>query len=171
MLPGNPSTELTAFFAAPQALDCAVAAGRTSCLVTIAEKQERLVAELRALKTAQDRLAYLVRRGRRHPALDTSLKIGAHRVEGCLANIWFIPSFANGLCRFEVDSDSAVIKGIAVVLCDLYSGQTPQEILAASPAFLEEFGITQHLTPNRRNSLSAVARAIQTFARSRAEKS
>jgi sulfur transfer protein SufE len=34
-----------------------------------------------------------------------------------------------------------------------------------SPNFLEELGITQHLTPNRRNSLGKIWQKIQDFAR------
>jgi cysteine desulfuration protein SufE len=133
--------------------------------MTIAEKQKELVATLQTLKTAQDRLAWMVRRGRQHPPLDSALKIEAHRVEGCLAKVWFAPQFADGRCYFKIDSDSAVVKGIAVVLCEFYSGQTPEEIVAASPNFLEQFGITQHLTPNRRNSLAAISKTIHAFAR------
>jgi cysteine desulfuration protein SufE len=50
-------------------------------------------------------------------------------------------------------------------LCDFYNDQTPVEILGADPDLLEKFGITQHLTPNRRNSLAKIRSAIETFAR------
>ena len=132
--------------------------------MTIAEKQKELVGALQSLKTAQDRLAYLVRRGRQHPPLAPALKTEAHRVEGCLAKVWFVPEFAQGRCHFKIDSDSAVIKGIAAVLCEFYSGAMPEEIIDTSPAFLEQFGITQHLTPNRRNSLAAISTAIHAYA-------
>ena len=137
--------------------------------MTIAEKQKELVGSLQSLKTAQDRLAWLVRRGRQHPPLDPALKTEAHRVEGCLAKVWFVPEFADGRCHFKIDSDSAVVKGIAAVLCEFYSGHTPEETVAASPAFLQEFGITQHLTPNRRNSLAAMSNTIHTFAHDKKE--
>src|SRR5271166_4843379 len=133
--------------------------------MTIAEKQNGIVSALCGLKTAQDRLGWIVRRGREHPALEEALKTDAHRVEGCLAKVWFVPEFSEGRCHFKIDSDSAVVKGIAVVLCEFYSGQTPEEIVAASPAFLEQLDITQHLTPNRRNSLAEIAKTIQAFAR------
>lgn len=133
--------------------------------MTLAEKQQELIAALRAFKTAQDRLAYLVRRGRQHPPLNPRLKTEAHRLEGCLAKVWFVPEFEQGRCHFKIDSDSAIVKGIAAVLCEFYSGAAPDEIIATSPAFLEQFGITQHLTPNRRNSLSAISAAIHAFAR------
>ena len=134
--------------------------------MTIAEKQQQLVSTLQGFKTAQDRLAYLVRRGRQHPPLDSALKTEAHRVEGCLAKIWFVAEFTHDRCNFKIDSDSAVVKGIAAVLCEFYSGHTPEEIGQTSPAFLEQFGITQHLTPNRRNSLAAISNTIHAFARS-----
>jgi cysteine desulfuration protein SufE len=138
--------------------------------MTIAQKQKELVGALQGLKTAQDRLAWLVRRGRLHPPLDPAFKTEAHRVEGCLAKVWFVPEFAGGRCHFRIDSNSAVVKGIAVLLCEFYSGHTPEEIIETSPAFLEQFGITQHLTPNRRNSLAAISNTIHAFAQKHSEK-
>jgi cysteine desulfuration protein SufE len=131
----------------------------------MAEKQRQLTATLGACKTAQDRLGFVVALGRKATPLETERKTDAFRVEGCLAKVWFVPEFAGGLCRFRADSDSAIVKGMAVLLCDFYSGQTPEEIAQTSPAFLEELGLTQHLTPNRRNSLGKIWRAMQTFAR------
>jgi cysteine desulfuration protein SufE len=133
--------------------------------VTIAEKQRQLTATLGALKTAQDRLGYIVGRGRTAPPLASEFKTEAFRVEGCLAKVWFVPEFADGRCQFRADSDSAIVKGIAVLLCEVYGGQHPAEIVQTSPTFLEELGITQHLTPNRRNSLGRIWQIIQSFAR------
>jgi cysteine desulfuration protein SufE len=137
--------------------------------VTIGEKQEHLTGVLGALRTAQDRLAYVVGCGRAAAPLEEAMKTDAHRVEGCLAKVWFVPEFREGLCYFKTDSDSAVVKGVAVLLCDFYSGQTPGEILDTQPAFLEKFGITQHLTPNRRNGLARIQGAIEAFARTHLE--
>jgi cysteine desulfuration protein SufE len=133
--------------------------------VTIAENQRQVAAALRALKTAQDRLAYIVDLGRRAPPLANEFKTEAYRVEGCLAKVWFVPEFVDRRCQFRADSDSTIVKGIAVLLCDLYNGQPPEEILQSSPTSLEELGITQHLTPNRRNSLGRIWEKIQAFAR------
>lgn len=127
----------------------------------------QIIAALQPLKSAQDRLAWLVRHGREQPPLDAAFKTDEHRVQGCLAKVWFVPEFVDGRCYFKIDSDSAVVKGIAVVLCEFYSGRTPEEIASVNPDFLEKFGITQHLTPNRRNSLSAITNAIRVFAQQR----
>ncbi len=133
--------------------------------VTIVQKQRQLAAALWALKTAQDRLGYVVARGRTATPLESEFKTEAFRLQGCLAKVWFVPEFAGGRCRFRADSDSAIVKGMAVLLCELYSGQPPAEIVPSSPAFLEALGLTQHMTPNRRNSLGKIWLNIQSFAR------
>jgi cysteine desulfuration protein SufE len=132
--------------------------------VTIAQKQQQLSAKLSGFKTAQDRLAYIVGRGRSAPPLEAAFRTDAFRLQGCLAAVWFVAEFAEGRCQFRADSDSAVVKGVAVLLCDFYSGQSPEEIARTTPVFLTDFGITQHLTPNRRNSLGKIWEGIRACA-------
>lgn len=133
--------------------------------MTISEKRAQWEHDLAELKSAQDRLAWIVERGRRSPPLPAEVKTEAARVEGCLAKVWLVCDFRDGRCYFQTDSDSAIVKGIAVLLCQLYSGQLPREIVETPPAFLEKYGISQHLTPNRRNSLSQIWRRIESWAR------
>lgn len=132
--------------------------------MSLVQKQESLTAQLGAMKNSQERFAYVVRRGREYSALTEALKPQASRIEGCLAKVLFVSQFIDGKCYFVVDSDSLVVKGIAVILCEFYSGENPQDILRQDPSFLEKMGITQHLTPNRRNSLSRIWGHIQAFA-------
>ncbi len=96
--------------------------------------------------------------------MDAALRNDAHRVEGCLARLWFVPHFREGRCHYESESDSLIVKAVAGLLCEFYSGHTPAEILAHPPDFLPRLGITQHLTPNRRNGLSRVWDKIRDFA-------
>lgn len=132
--------------------------------MNLAEKQAQLTAELSAVKSGQDRLALLVERAKQLPPLPPELRVDAHLIPGCLAKLWFVPSFADGKCFFACDSDSLVVKAIAGLLCEFYSGQAPPEILAHDPGFLAPLGITQHLTPNRRNALAKVWERIRQFA-------
>lgn len=132
--------------------------------MTLAEKKSQLIAELSALKNGQDRLALLVTRAKKFPTLAPELRTPDHLVPGCLAKLWLIARFEAGQCHFTCDSDSLVVKAIAGTLCDLYTGQPPADILAHAPDFLAPLGITQHLTPNRRNALSRVWQTIHHFA-------
>ena len=132
--------------------------------MNLAEKQVGLTAQLAALKNGQDRLALLVEWAKKLPPLSAELRVDQNLIPGCLAKLWFVAQFRDGRCFFACDSDSLVVKAIAGLLCNFYSGHAPAEILAHSPEFLAPLGITQHLTPNRRNALAKVWERIRQFA-------
>ncbi|MDB6031915.1 MAG: Fe-S metabolism protein SufE [Verrucomicrobiales bacterium] len=128
------------------------------------EKKNEVLASLISITDGQERFAWLIARGKRQAALDPSLKTEAHRVEGCLSKLWFAAEYRDSRCYFHTDADSMIVKSIAGLLCEFYSGSYPHEILKLDPSFLAEVGIHQHLTSNRRNSLSKVWGKIHTFA-------
>jgi len=132
--------------------------------MTLLQKQQDLTAALAAITDAQERFAWLVNKGKSQASLDPEFRSDHHLVEGCLSKLWFVPEYREGRCYFQADSESVIAKAIAGLLCDFYSGSHPREILKIDPSFLAQVGITQHLTPNRRNSLSKVWTRIHTFA-------
>jgi len=123
------------------------------------------MAELGSIQNAQERFAFVVRRGREYPGLPAESKVESNRLDGCLARVWLVSKYDGGACRFQVDSDSAIVKGIAVILCELCDGLTPEEILGGSSEFLASAGLDQHLTQNRRDSLGKIWALMQKFAR------
>jgi len=132
--------------------------------MSLAEKQVELTARLAALKNGQDRLALLVENARRRPPLAPQFRADENLIPGCLAKLWFVSETRDGKCFFRCDSDSLVVKAVAGLLCEFYSGHAPVEILAHDPGFLAPLGITQHLTPNRRNALSKIWERIRQLA-------
>lgn len=135
---------------------------------SLAAKREALLAQLGGFRHPQERLQWLVEQARRRPALAAELKTEAQRVPGCLANLWLAAETREGRCHFQCDSDSQIVRAVAGLLCDFYSGATPAEILALPPDFLEQVGINQHLTANRRNVLSRVWERIRACAQAAA---
>src|ERR1019366_2270825 len=101
--------------------------------MTLADRQAQLTAELAALQNGQDRLALLVARAKKQPPLAPELRLDGNLIPGCLAKLWMIPQFHDEKCFFACDSDSLVVKAIAGLLCEFYSGQPPSEILAHDP--------------------------------------
>jgi cysteine desulfuration protein SufE len=132
--------------------------------VTLDEKQRLLAKELAPLPDAPARLAWLIERARRRPMLPVELRLDAHLVEGCLSKLWFVPEFRDGRCWFRSESDSLVVKSVAGLLCDFYSGHTPAEILERPPVFLSSVRIPYYLTPNRRSTMGRVWEKIRGFA-------
>ena len=70
------------------------------------------------------------------------------------------------MLRYLGDSDAHIVRGLIAILLTLYSGHTPQEILATDAiAVFDEFGFREHLTPQRSNGLRAMVERIRTDAR------
>lgn len=106
----------------------------------------------------------MVERAKKIPPLPPESRKDSNLVPGCLARLWLVAEFRDGCCHFTSDSDSLIVKAIAGLLCDFYSGQKPGDILCHNPDFLAALGITQHLTPNRRNALARVWEHIKNHA-------
>lgn len=130
------------------------------------DKKQALVEEITLIPDPYERLGYIVDRGKKAKGLSEDLRIDSFRIEGCMSQLWVVPEFHDGLCSYSSESDSAIVKGIASLLCDFYSKAKPEEIVNTDADFLGEVGITQHLSPNRRNGLSRIVESIQRFAQS-----
>ena len=134
--------------------------------MTLEQKKDALVEEITLIPDAYERLGYIVDRGKKADSLTEDLRIDSFKIEGCMSQLWVVPAYKEGLCSFKSESDSAIVKGIASLLCDFYSEAKPEDIRKTDADFLSEVGITQHLSPNRRNGLSRIVESIQHFAKS-----
>jgi len=134
--------------------------------MTLEQKKDALVEEITLIPDAYERLGYIVDRGKKADGLTEDLRIDSFKIEGCMSQLWVVPAYKEGLCSFKSESDSAIVKGIASLLCDFYSEAKPDDIRNTDADFLSEVGITQHLSPNRRNGLSRIVESIQHFAKS-----
>ncbi len=117
----------------------------------------------------EDRYGVLIDFGKKLPPLDESDKIEENRVHGCQSQVWMIarPHEENGQTTidFIAESDALIVKGLIAILRKVYSGQTPQNILAFDIAgLLQRLGLDQHLTSGRRNGLDGMVRKIKTLA-------
>ena len=131
---------------------------------SIEEKRDRIVEEMSLFDDSYERFAYVIEKGKKAEPLPEEYKTEAFRIEGCMSNLWLVPEFKEGLCLYRSDSDSPITRGVAHLLCNLYSGHTPEDVLSVDPVFLSEVGITQHLSSNRRNGLSNVTAKILGYA-------
>lgn len=132
--------------------------------VSIEDKRDQLVEELIPFEDHLERLTYVIDRAKDNPGLDEEYKIDTFLIKGCVSQLWVFPSFVEGKCHYQADSEASITKGTASLLCDLYSGESPADIISLEPDFLSDVGITQHLSPNRRNGLTGVREKIKAYA-------
>ncbi|MGA0134176.1 MAG: SufE family protein [Opitutales bacterium] len=131
----------------------------------LASRRAALLSELEPFADHHERFQYVIDRARGAPSLPAELRLDQFLVEGCTSNLWLVPSLEDGVCRFRCDADSLITKGVATLVCELYDGASPGEVAGTDADFLSKAGITQHLSPNRRNGLSNLVGRIRGFGR------
>lgn len=130
----------------------------------IEESTSNIVGEFENFDDWMDKYNYLIELGKSLPLIDDKHKVESNLIEGCQSRVWLHAEFDGNLIHFTADSDAVITKGIANLLIRAYSDHTPQEILDSSSEFLNEIGLTQHLSPTRSNGLLSMIKQIKMYA-------
>jgi len=133
--------------------------------MTLAERQQQLIDRLRLIEDAHERLAAITSRGKKWPPPPDAERIDAHRVPGCVSRVWLIGDLEDGRCRWRMDADSPLVKGLVALLCEITEGATPAEVAIFEPEIATALGLDRQLSPTRLNGLNAVAGTMRAFGR------
>ena len=137
---------------------------RSAPTETPTDVQRSIIDSFRFIDGWAERYQYLIDLGRRLPPFPETKRIEANRLHGCQSGVWLVADYRDGKLDFEATSDSAIVAGLIALLLKVYSGRRPDEILAISPAFIDEIGLAEHLSPHRANGLSLMLARIRAFA-------
>lgn len=132
--------------------------------MSLAEKQTTMIARLRAIEDAHERLAAITSRGKKWPSPTDAERTDAALVPGCSSRVWLVGEMSDGVCRFRMDADSPLVKGLAALLCELYDGAPAAEIVALEPDLVAGLGLDRMLSPTRLNGFANIRAAIRRFA-------
>ena len=124
----------------------------------------KIIQKLQNIKDIKGRFSYLIELGKNEPDFSESEKSEDNRIKGCNSLLWLVAELKNGKVFFKVDSDAGIPKGLGTLIAKIYSGLTPQEILATDTEFLNDLGIKQHLSMNRRNGLANIMKQMKYYA-------
>lgn len=117
----------------------------------------------------EERYAYIIDLGRKLPPLPEALKTAQTKVDGCISQVWLVPSINRDVTppklSFQADSDAQIVKGLVAILIELCSDRTAEEIAAVDidEAF-RRCQLEEHLSPNRRNGFFAMVGKIKAYA-------
>lgn len=126
---------------------------------------DELIEEFDLLGDWEGRIEYVIDLGKDLSPLPEDARIEANKVPGCAAQVWLNSRRDGDILYFDADSDSAISKGNIALLLRLYSGRTPQEILAFdAKAALDSLGLPSALTRQRANGLNSMVGRIRAAA-------
>jgi cysteine desulfuration protein SufE len=132
--------------------------------MTINETHEKLVKEFEEMSDWEEKYKHIIKLGRELPEFNEDYRSEKNKIEGCQSQVWMNARLENNKMIIEADSDAMIVKGLIAVLIKAYSGFSPDEILSVAPDFLQKIGIDKHLSPTRKNGLSAMLKQIQMYA-------
>ncbi|MDE6454022.1 MAG: SufE family protein [Muribaculaceae bacterium] len=133
--------------------------------MTIEERQQEIVAEFADIDDWMDRYGYIIDLGNALEPLPDAIKTPDRLIEGCQSRVWLDATLDDaGRVHFRADSDAIIVKGIISLLVSVLSDHTPDEILASDLHFIDEIGLSRHLSPTRSNGLVAMVKQMRVYA-------
>ena len=132
--------------------------------MTINEIQDQIIDDFSAFDDWMDKYQMLIELGNNLEPLDEKYKVPQNLIEGCQSRVWLQADYENGLIHFTGESDAVIVKGLVSLLIQVLSDHTPDEILNADLYFINQIGLSQHLSPTRSNGLLAMVKQMRVYA-------
>lgn len=133
--------------------------------MTIDRIQQDIVEEFSDVEDWMDRYAMIIDLGNNLPEIEEKFKTPDHLIEGCQSRVWLNAELTpEGTVHFTADSDAIIVKGIISLLIQVLDNQTPDDILASDLHFIDDIGLSEHLSPTRSNGLLAMVKQMRLYA-------
>lgn len=132
--------------------------------MTINEIQDQIIEEFAMFEDWMDKYNYLIELGRDCPIIEEKDKKEGNLIKGCQSKVWVNAEMVDGKMIIKADSDAVITKGIVTLLLRVFNNQKPQDIYDAELHFVEEIGLSTHLSPTRSNGLLSMIKQIKLYA-------
>lgn len=111
----------------------------------------------------EDKYAYLIDLGRKLPQFPDEKKNDDHLVRGCTSRVWMVLNDNNDKIDIKADSDAHIVRGLIALVIATYNGTPTSQVRGIDMDLIfSELGLSNHLSPNRRNGFFAMVEKIKT---------
>ncbi|MBQ9732124.1 MAG: SufE family protein [Alphaproteobacteria bacterium] len=126
---------------------------------------EELIENFEFLDSWEDKYRYVIDLGEKLSPLDDKFHTDEWKVQGCQSQVWLIPNKQDDKIFFIGDSDALIVKGLIAIVLMIYNHKSPSEIKAiAVEDIFAKLGLSDHLSPSRRNGLLSMTEKIKYYA-------
>ena len=132
--------------------------------MNIEEIQQEIIEEFSDFDDWMDKYQLLIDIGSEQELLPEQYKTEQNLIDGCQSRVWLQADYVDGKIHFQAESDALIVKGIVTLLIRVLSDHTPDEILDADLHFINDIGLTEHLSPTRSNGLLAMLKQMKLYA-------
>ena len=130
----------------------------------VLELEKEIIDEFEMFDNWMEKYEHLIELGKGLPLISTKHKIEDNLIKGCQSNVWLHADSNKNVVSFYADSEAIITKGIIALLIRVLNNQTPENILQAELNFINEIGLTNHLSPTRANGLLEMVKQMKNYA-------
>ena len=113
----------------------------------------------------EERYRYIIDLGAALAPYPEDLRDDVHKVRGCVSQVWLAVDREDGadpILHLRGDSDAHIVRGLVAIVLALFSGRTASEIASTdAESTFRQFGLDEHLTPQRANGLRSMVKRIR----------
>ena len=128
--------------------------------------QDEIISSFSLFPEWLDRYQYLIDLGRKLKPLAEEEKTDDKLLAGCQSQVWLYLEGDADRVIIRANSDAAIVSGLIALLISVYSGCSAKQIAETEPYFINDIGLSDHLSPTRANGLHAMLNAIKGYAQS-----
>jgi cysteine desulfuration protein SufE len=132
--------------------------------MNISEIQDEIIEEFSMFEDWMERYDYIIDLGKSLPELEEKYKTDENLIAGCQSKVWLYAEMKGDKIIFKADGDAILTKGIAALLLQVFSDQTPKDILNSELYFIDKIGLKEHLSPTRANGLVSMVKQFKLYA-------
>ncbi|MCX6235511.1 MAG: SufE family protein [Bacteroidetes bacterium] len=132
--------------------------------MTTLDLENQIVVEFQQFDDWMDKYNYLIEMGKALMPIEEMYKTDNYLITGCQSRVWLYAVYEGGKIYFRADSDAVITKGIISMLIRVLSGHTPDDIINAPLAFVDQIGLKEHLSPTRSNGLTSMIKQMKLYA-------
>jgi cysteine desulfuration protein SufE len=117
-----------------------------------------LINDFLVIEDPQERLTAVLERSRNGATLQPEFRIDSNRVLGCQSHVWIVAHLTPTHVSFTGDSDSPLVKGLVILLCDCFSGDLTDVARSLEAGYdpIDALGLSKMLSFTRHRGLQAV---------------
>jgi cysteine desulfuration protein SufE len=130
----------------------------------ILEIEEEIIDEFNMFDDWMPKYEHIIELGKSLPIIEEQYKDEDHLIKGCQSRVWLHSSFENGIMNYTADSDAIITKGLVALIVRVFNEQKPEDIIQAPLAFINEIGLTEHLSQTRANGLLSMVQTMKAEA-------
>ena len=130
----------------------------------VIDLEKEIISEFEMFDNWMEKYEYLIELGKDLPLISSTLKTDENIIKGCQSKVCLHAEFEKDLISFYADSEAIITKGIIALLIRVLNNQTPKNILNAELNFINEIGLTNHLSPTRANGLLEMVKQMKAYA-------